>query len=71
MGSALGVPQNDPVHADLPEHWRRDLSGERATRRVVHVLGVYPYAGAAERVNDRLEGEEWRAHAHVDAGSAG
>ena len=35
----LGVPEDHAVHADLGQHRRRDLAGERALVRVVHVLG--------------------------------
>jgi hypothetical protein len=45
--AALGMAQDHTLDADLREHRRRDLAGERALRRVVHVLGVDLNPGAS------------------------
>ena len=45
----LGVAQQHAVHAQVGQHRRRDLAGERALRRLVHVLRVDPKRGARRR----------------------
>ncbi len=62
----LGVAEDHAVDADLDQHRRRHLAGERALGRLVHVLRVDLDPRAARRVDHRLQRRERRADRDVD-----
>ena len=53
--AALGVAEHHAVDADLGQHRRRDLAGERPLGSLVHVLGVDGHPRAAGGVDHRLQ----------------
>ena len=63
----LRVAEQHAVHAQVEQHGRRDLAGEGALRRLVHVLGVDAQL-RSRRSRHRLgQRRERHAHGHLDA----
>src|SRR6185503_12536500 len=57
----LGVAEDDAVDAELEQHRRRHLAGERALRLLVHVLGGDPHATLRAVLDGALQSGERRA----------